>query len=163
MIKAHPGSRLAIWALLPALVFGVALPSAAIGGDIAIVVRPDTPIDNLTLSQVRKLFLGERQSWSSTLPVTLLLRAPGARERDVPLRLIYRMTEAEFKQFWILKMFRAEAAAGPKTIYSNQMANELLLALPGSITFVETTQVPASLKVVKIDGKLPGEPGYLLK
>jgi ABC-type phosphate transport system substrate-binding protein len=137
--------------------------SIAAGGDVAVVVRPDTPVDDLTLSQTRKLLLGEQQFWNSTLRVTLLLRAPAARERDVVLKVIYRMNEAEFRQYWISKLFRAEAASGPKVVYSNEMAAELVNALPGSVAFVDASQVPKGLKVLKIDGKLPGQPGYPLK
>lgn len=127
------------------------------------MVRPDTPVDDLTLSQTRKLFLGERQFWKSNMEVILLVRAPGARERDVLLKVIYQMSEAEFKQYWILKMFRAEAVAGPKIVYSTQMTAELLAALPGSVAFVDVSQVPKGLKIISIDGKLPGQPGYPLK
>ena len=140
------------------------LPSPlAAGADIAVVVRPDAPVDDLTLSQTRRLLLGEQQFWNSNLRVTLLLRAPAARERDVVLRVIYRMSEAEFRQYWISKMFRAEATSGPKVVYSNEMATELVSALPGSVAFLDATQVPKGLKVIKIDGKLPGQPGYPLK
>src|ERR1700688_307941 len=135
----------------------------AAGGDIAVVVRPDTPVDDLTLSQTRKLLLGEQQFWKSNLRVTLLLRAPAAREREVVLKVIYRMNEAEFRQYWISKMFRAETASGPKVVYSNEMATELVNVLPGSVAFVDATQVPKGLKVLKIDGKLPGQAGYPLK
>ncbi len=89
-------------------------PSAAQtarGADIAVVVHPDTPVDDLSLADVRKVLLGERQYWSSKLPVVLLIRAPVARERDVVLRVIYQMTETQFKQFWVAKIFRAEAAS----------------------------------------------------
>src|SRR5271168_4598956 len=105
-------------------------------GDIAVVVRPDLPIDDLTLSQTRKLLMGEQQFWNSNLRVTLLLRAPAARERDVVLKVIYGMSEAEFRQYWISKLFRAEAESGPKVVYSNVMATELVNALPGSVAFV---------------------------
>jgi ABC-type phosphate transport system substrate-binding protein len=155
--------RLTAGALLGALLSGLVMPANAVGGDIAVVVRPDTPVDELTLAQTRKLFLGERQFWDSKLGVTLLVRAPVARERDVLLKVVYRMSEAEFKQYWILKMFRAEAVEGLKIVYSSQMAADLVTALPGSVTFVDTTQVPKSLKVLRIDGKLPGQPGYPLK
>ena len=131
--------------------------------DIAVVVRPDSPVDDLTLSQTRRLLLGEQQFWNSKLRVTLLLRAPVARERDVVLRVIYGMSEAEFRQFWISKMFRAESTSGPKVVYSNEMATELVSALPGSVAFVDASQVPKGLKVLKIDGKLPGQAGYPLK
>ena len=145
------------------LLIGILFALSAAGGDIAVVVRPDTPVDDLTLSQTRKLLLGDQQFWNSNLRVTLLLRAPAAHEREVVLKVIYRMNEAEFRQYWISKMFRAETATGPKMVYSNEMATELVNALPGSVAFIDATQVPKGLKVLKIDGKLPGEAGYPLK
>ena len=60
-------------------------------------------------------------------------------------------------------MFRAEAFEGPKIVYSNQMAAELVTALPGSVAFVDAAQVPKGLKVLSIDGKLPGQAGYPFK
>jgi hypothetical protein len=135
----------------------------AAGADVAVVVRPDTPADDLTLSQARKLLLGEQQFWNSSLRVTLLLRAPIAREREVVLKVIYRMSEPEFRQYWIAKMFRAEVASGPKVVYSNEVATELVMAIPGSVAFVDASEVPKGLKILKIDGKLPGQAGYALK
>jgi len=69
------------------------------GADIAVVVHPETPVSDLSLSEVRQVLLGERQYWNSKLPVVLLIRAPVARERDVVLRVIYQMSEAQFKQY----------------------------------------------------------------
>ena len=139
------------------------LSTFAAGGDIAVVVRPDTPADNLSFSEIRKLLMGERQFWNSSLRVTLLIRAPAAREREVVLKTIYRMSETQFRQYWISKVFRAEASSGPKIVYSNEMAAELVNALPGSVAFVDASQVPKGLKVLKIDGKLPGDKDYPLK
>lgn len=140
------------------------LPSVqGAGGDVAVVVHPDTPADSLSLAQARKLLLGEQQFWNPRLRVTLLLLAPTAPERAVVLRVIYRMSEAEFRQYWISKMFRAEAVDGPKVVLSNEVAMELVSALPGSVAFVDAAQVPKGLKILKIDGKLPGQPGYPLK
>ena len=138
-------------------------PVTAAESDIAVVVRPETPVENLSLAEIRKLLLGDRQFWTSNLRVTLLIRAPAARERDVVLRTIYQMSEAQFRQYWISKVFRAEATSGPKIVYSNEMATELVKAIPGSVAFVEANQVPKGLKVLKIDGKLPGEKGYPLR
>jgi ABC-type phosphate transport system substrate-binding protein len=139
------------------------LPLAGAENDIAVVVRPDTPADNLSLAEIRKLLLGERQFWTSNLRVTLLIRAPAARERDVVLRTIYQMSEAQFRQYWITKIFRAEASSGPKIVYSNEMAAELVQSIPGSVAFVDAGQAPKGLKILKIDGKLPGEKGYPLR
>jgi ABC-type phosphate transport system substrate-binding protein len=131
--------------------------------DVAVVVHPDTPVSDLSLAEVRKVMLGERQYWSSKLPVVLLIRAPAARERDVVLRVIYQMSEAQFKQYWIAKIFRAEAASPPKIVYSNDMQLDLVAAVPGAIAFVDARNVRPGLKVLRIDGHLPGEPGYPLR
>jgi hypothetical protein len=131
--------------------------------DIAIVVRPDVPADNLSFADVRKLFLGERQFWPKNMHVTLLIRSPTARERDIVLKTIYEMSEAQFRQYWISKVFRADVSAGPKIVYSSEMATELVSAIPGAVTFLPANKVTKGLKMLKIDGHLPGEKGYPLR
>jgi len=131
--------------------------------DVALVAHPDTPVSNLTLAEVRKVFLGERQYWSANVPVVLLIRAPVARERNVVLKTIYQMSESQFKQYWIAKIFRAESASAPKVVYSNDMANELVTAIPGAIAFIDTREVRPGAKVIRVDGRLPGEAGYPLR
>ena len=112
---------------------------------------------------MRKVFLGDRQYWSTNIPVVLLIRAPVARERDVVLKIIYQMSESQFKQYWIAKIFRAEAATAPKVVYSNDMANQLVTAIPGAIAFIDSKEVKPGSKVLRVDGHLPGEPGYPLR
>jgi len=147
--------------LLMALASMVARGTAQ-AGDIAVVVRPDVPVTNLSVAELRHLVLGDRQFWTSNVGVTLLVRAPGARERDVVLKTVCQMSEAQFRQYWIAKVFRAEAAAGPKIVYSNEMAAEMVNALPGAVAFMDADQVPKGVKVVKINGLLPGTKDYPL-
>jgi ABC-type phosphate transport system substrate-binding protein len=149
--------------LLLAVVCAIALAQRSRDVDIAVVVHPDTPINNLSMADVRKVFLGDRQYWSANVPVVLLIRAPVARERDVVLKMIYQMSDAQFKQYWIAKIFRAESASAPKVVYSNDMANELVSAIPGAIAFIDSREVRPGAKVLRVDGKLPGEPGYPLR
>ncbi len=130
---------------------------------VAVVVHPDTPISNLSLSDVRKVFLGDRQYWRTNIPLVLLIRAPVARERDVVLKIIYQMSESQFKQYWIAKIFRAEAATAPKVVYSNDMANQLVTAIPGAIAFIDSKDVKPGAKVLRVEGRLPGEAGYPLR
>jgi hypothetical protein len=92
-----------------------------------------------------------------------LMRAPVSPERDVVLRTIYQMSEAQFRQYWISKVFRADVSSGPKIVYSSEMASELVSAIPGAVAFVDAAQVPKGAKILKIDGKLPIDKGYLLK
>jgi len=160
-LRPVPGLRL--FPLLGLLVVPfTALPAFSAVGDIAVVVRPDVPAQDLSLTQIRDLVMGERQFWDSNLRLTLLIQPPSAREREVLLKAIYRMNEAQFRQYWISKVFRAEAVASPKIVYSNQMATQLVATIPGSVAFIEASEVPKGLKVLKIDGKLPGEKGYPL-
>jgi hypothetical protein len=159
-------SRLSMCVLYLAMLVAAPLSSAKVlvaGSDIAVVVGPETPVDNLSLSDVRKLLLGDRQFWNGSLRVTLLIRAPVSHEREVVLKTIYRMTESQYRQYWISKIFRAEASNGPKIIYSNAMASELVLSLPGSVAFVDATQFPKGVKVIRIDGTMPGDAAYPLK
>jgi hypothetical protein len=145
----------------------LAFVSAASGqaqksSDIAVVTNPATPVNELSLADVRKVFLGERQYWNSNIPVIVLVRAPIAREREVVLKTIYQMTESQFKQYWVAKIFRSEAVSAPKIVYSADMTNQLLAVIPGSIAFMDAKAVAPGLKVVKVDGRLPGEPEYKL-
>jgi ABC-type phosphate transport system substrate-binding protein len=130
---------------------------------MALVVNPSTPIDNLRFKDVQRIFLGERQYWSADMPVVLIVRGPGARERQTVLSRIYRMTESQFKQYWIGRIFRAEAASTPKVVHTNEMLNELVAAIPGAIALVREEDVQAGVKVVRIDGVLPGERSYPLE
>jgi len=99
---------LLILAIVSVQIRGAGTPPSS---DIAIIVSSDVPVDNLTFAELRKLLLGDRQFWSSNLKVTLLIRAPVAREREVILRNVLQMSEAQFRQYWIGKVFRAESAA----------------------------------------------------
>ena len=139
------------------------LPAQSAGGDIAVVVHPETPVDAVSLADVRRLFRGERQYWTPEIPVVLLVRAPVSREREVVLRVIYQMSEPQFKQYWIAKIFRAEATSGPKIVYSNDIANQLVGAVPGAVGFMPASDVKPPLKILRVDGKLPGEPGYTIR
>lgn len=136
---------------------------AAFAADVAIVIHPSVPVDDLTFAEVRKVLLGDRQYWTGNLRVTLLMRAPVARERDLILKHFYQMTEAQYRQYWISKVFRAETAAGPKIVYSNEMTAELVVNIPGSLAFVDAGQIPKGAKVLKIDGHLPGDKAYPLR
>ena len=153
--------RLNICALI-LLIALIGSPGRTLAADIAVVVNPGVTLDNLSFAELRQLLLGDRQFWSSNLRVTLLIRAPMARERDVVLKGVLQMSEAQFRQYWIGKVFRAESPSGPKTVYTNDMALGLMNNIPGSVAFMDSAQVPKDLKVLRINGLRPGERGYPL-
>ncbi|MFZ0427264.1 MAG: hypothetical protein WAO20_04035 [Acidobacteriota bacterium] len=153
---------------LPAMTLAIAFSVCSLAAprpesDVAVIVHPGVGESDLALGEIRRLLLGDRQFWPSGQRVTLMIRAPVARERDVVLKKIYQMSEPQFRQYWIAKVFRAEAVEGPKIVYSNEMATQLVQAIPGSISFVSAENVPPGVKVLRVDGKLPGDPGYPLR
>lgn len=166
MSAVRPSGRRIAVALAPVL-FTLAITAGTAAGQdatpIAIVTNPQTSATDLSFLELRKVFLGEKQFWDDNSRIILLVRAPVARERDVVLTKIYRMGEAEFQQYWIAKVFRAEVSSKPKIVYSGDMTRELVTALPGAIGFLPADEVGSGMKVLRINGKLPGEPGYPLQ
>lgn len=165
MIRAQ--GRTDRWLLL--MMFGLVLcrltsaPAAQGLSDVAIVVHPGVPVDNLTVSELRRIVLGDREFWPGGVRITLLIRAPIAHERDVLLKTLCQMTEAQFRQHWIGKVFRADTALAPKIVYSDEMARDMVNRIGGGIAFVEASKLGRDVKVVKLDGRLPGEKGYSLR
>jgi hypothetical protein len=148
-----------------ALVWAPAKADQASAGNqaVAIVVHDGTNVNDVSLDQLRRIFLAEQQFWPDRSRITLLVRAPGAYEREFVLERIYRMTENQFRKYWIAKMFRAEVPSGPRIVFSNNMAVELVTAIPGSITFMNASEIGDTVKVVRVDGLLPGDDGYPLR
>jgi hypothetical protein len=130
--------------------------------DVAVVVNSTVPVGDMSFTELRRVFLGDRQFWSSSLRISVLLHAPAARERDVLLKTVYEMSEAQLRQHWIGKVFRAEAPSAPQMFFSDEEIVQALAAIPGSIAAVDVTRIPRGLRVLKIDGRMPGEPGYRL-
>ena len=142
---------------------GAMAQDGATNSAIAIVVHKDTDVDNLSLGELRNIFLANQQFWSNRKRIVLLVRAPKSEERDLVLDTIYQMDEAQYRQYWIAKMFRAEVPRGPKIVFSTDMMLELVIAIPGSISFVSANEVTDDVRVVRVDGMLPSDPGYPLK
>lgn len=147
------------------LVFGVVSAESTIeeNGGIAIVVHKDTDVSDLSMNELRNIFLANQQYWSDRSRIILLVRAPQSDERDFVLNTIYQMDESQYRQYWIAKMFRAEVPRGPKIVFSTDMTLDLVVAIPGSISFMRADQVSENVKTLSVDGKLPNEEGYPLK
>ena len=130
-------------------------------GDVAVVVNQNNPISNLSRDEVRKLFAGEKQLWRPGLPVKIFVRAPGAGERVVLLAML-DMSESEYKQYWFSQVLRKEARDEPVALFSNAMQRQAIEVYPGAIALVSVRDVAGGMKVVRVDGRAPGEQGYPL-
>lgn len=146
-------------ATLVAILF---LPRLAMASAIAVVAHSDVPIDEISFTELKKVLRGDREFWSSGNPVTLIVRAPVAAERTLLLKTVYEMSENQFRQYWISKVFRAEAASEPRIVLSSDETAELLTVITGAVGLMRADEVPQGLKILRVDGKNPGDPGYPL-
>jgi hypothetical protein len=131
--------------------------------DIAVIVNATNPAEGISSAELRKLFAGEKRSWPASMPVVLIVRAPQSRERTVLLTHILKMTESEYKQYWVKKIYSGEVPREPTTLFSNPMQIEAIRAERGGIALVSVKDHPTGVKTLKIDGLSPGEAGYPLK
>jgi hypothetical protein len=140
----------------------IAPPAVAQADDIAVVVNAGNPTANMNLLELRKIFAGAKRSWPGGKPIKLVTRGPGCPERQVLLTLL-TMSETEYRQYWTAQVFRGEADAEPLTVPSVGMQKEALRLFPGAISLVNVRDVKPGMKVLKVDGLLPGAPGYPLR
>jgi phosphate transport system substrate-binding protein len=131
--------------------------------DLAVVVNKSNSTDNLTKAQLRKIILGEQDSWTGGKKVSVILRASGQPERIGVLRSICGMSEDEFEQHLLHANFNGETGGAPKALGSGVAVRQLVATLPGGIGFIRPDEVNDSVKVVTVDGVGAGQPGYKVK
>ena len=78
---------------------------------VAIVVNRSQKIGDMSLQEVRKLFLGEKGTLPNGRRVPLLMSPTGTPEREAVLRQIYRMSESQFTKYVLQSAYRTTVAS----------------------------------------------------
>jgi len=128
--------------------------------DVAIVVNRTNPRDGLSLQELRRIFLGERGRWENGRRVVLVMREPGAPERSVMLRQVCRMSEREFRQHFLQLLFIGQTPDLPRELVTSNGVVRFVVNVPGAIGYVSALDADSTVKVLRVDGRLPGEAGY---
>jgi ABC-type phosphate transport system substrate-binding protein len=164
-------SRLISFALLSvAAAYGLAAEGAraARGGraaapdSLAIIVHRSNPVENLSFEELRLYFLGERTHWPAGRRVTIVMRDPSHPERDAVLRIIYDMREQDFHAHFLRAKFTGETLEEPRLLDTTSRVLNFVFLQPGAIGCVRAAEAGPSVKVLRIDGLAPGDPGYKL-
>lgn len=81
------------------------------------------------------------------------------------LKKIYRISKEDFERYWMEKVYAGKVKDAPLIISSTSAINILVGQAQESIAPIEAGLVSrwARVKVLKIDGKKPGEEGYPLR
>ncbi len=154
MLKA---SHLALIVLLAGACFSPLL--AAQDSDIAVVVNARNPATNVSMADLRKLFAGQKPSWPNSVPVKIIVRTPGCRERFTLLKLL-GFSETDYKLYWTALVVRGEADYEPVAVFSAGMQKEAIAAFPGAVTLIDSREIKPGMKILKVDGHFPNDPGY---
>jgi ABC-type phosphate transport system substrate-binding protein len=130
---------------------------------LAIVVNRSNPVDNLSFTELRKIFMGDRNHWPNGHRIAIAMLEYGHAERRAVLRSIYRMDEKSYEDFLLRGMFRGDVFVAPKTLTSPTIVRKFVFNAPGAIGYMRASDVNESVKVVRIDGLLPEDKGYRLQ
>jgi phosphate transport system substrate-binding protein len=139
------------------------VPRGAPGKSLAIVVNRSNPVDNLSFSELRKIFLGERNHWPNGRRIAVAMLDYGQPEREEVLRRIYRMNENGYREHFLKGMFTGEVFISPKTLATPIVMRKFVFNAPGGIGYLRASEVDESVKVLRIDGLLPDERDYVLQ
>jgi len=137
-------------------------PAAASGSEqsLAIIVNQSNPVENFSLTDLRKIFLGERSHWPNGRRITLVMMDPAQPERKVILREIYGMNEKDLSNHFIQGVFTGTVLVSPKTLATPSEVLKFVFNVPGAIGYVRTADVDSSVKVLRVDGHLPEDKDY---
>jgi ABC-type phosphate transport system substrate-binding protein len=129
---------------------------------LVIVVNRSNPVDDLSLAELRTIFLGGRSHWANGRRITLVMRDPGDPERKTILHDVCGMTEEQLKLHVLRGMFTGEILVSPKTLATPMGVRKFILNVPGAIGYLRLSDVDATVKIVRIDKFLPEDKGYRL-
>jgi len=122
--------------------------AAAAGEEVDIIVNKANTIDDLSLADAKKVFMGDKSTWPSGKRVTILMLAPGHPERGIVLRQIYKMSEEDLSQYFVQAAFAGKVSAHPKDVASGAQMKQAVGANPGAIGYVKKEDVDDTVKVV---------------
>ena len=129
---------------------------------LVIVVNRSNPVDNVSWSELRKIFLGNRSHWTNGRRITLVMREPGEPERNTVLREVCGMNEDQLKNHFLHGLYTGEILVSPKILASAVGVRKFVFNVPGAIGYLRMGDVDATVKVLRIDELLPEDKGYKL-
>jgi len=110
--------------------------------------------------------MGQIDQWANKSQITLVQREPTSQAFQKTLQLILRMTEAEYSRWLLQSEFRGRKLPLIKILNSDESASKFVFNVPGAVAItdgVPSGSISSEIKILRVDGKLPGDPGYAFK
>ena len=140
----------------------VACAALAAARDLAVVSNKTNAVSAMAFPDLVKVCKGQTNKWPDGKSVTFIMRAPSTPEMKVFLEKVYEMPEAQVKD---LVATANHGRLGHPAIMIADSDEDLVnkvASIPGALGVVDVYAINSSVSVIKLAGKLPLEPGYLL-
>jgi hypothetical protein len=159
MNRTTPGPRLGLWAALFSLAMW-ALPAFPAAKNIAVIMSAGSKLQDVQLTELVKLCKGTQKAWADGRNFMLVMRDPAAPEMHTPVQKLFGMAPAEFKSA-ISKLNESRQLV--KIVDSDEELLRTVQSTPGAVGILDVYSINSSVKVLRVDGKLPFDVGYPLK
>ena len=152
------GQRLVVAASFLALLLSI--PAFPAVKNIAVVMSAGSKLQDVQLSELAKLCKGTQKTWVDGKSFTLVMTDPGAPEMHPAVQKLFGMTPADLKTA-LAKLNESRVLI--KIVDNDADLLRTVEATPGAVGIVDVYAINSSVKVLRIDGKLPFDVGYALK
>jgi len=148
--------------ILTVCLFLTACVALAAARDFAVVSNKANSVSVITLPDLIKVCKGQNNRWPDGKSVTFIMRNPSTPEMKFFLEKVYELPEAKVKD--LISNANHGRAGHPAVmiVESDEDLVNKVASIPGAIGVVDVYAINSSVAVVKLAGKLPLEPGYLL-
>lgn len=148
--------------LLAALFFAalLALPAFPAAKNIAVVMSAGSKTTDVPLAELAKLCKGTQKAWSDGRNFMLVMKDPNAAEMHVPVQKLFGTAPADLKTA-LTKLNESRQLV--KVVDTDEELLRTVGATPGAVGIVDVYSINSSVKVLRVDGKLPFDVGYPLK
>jgi ABC-type phosphate transport system substrate-binding protein len=146
----------AILAVAAVLWLAVPVHSVKAAGDpIVVIVNTANPVDNLTMGDLKKLFMSDRSRWDTGKAVAPVMVTAGSPERTAFLKTVCGMNDAEFSKYFLAAAFSGKSATPPKEVGSTASVKKA--------PDFHGDGSDGGVKSVKVDGAAAADAGYKLR
>ena len=129
---------------------------------LVVIVSSAQTITDLTLVDLRAIYLGEITRWPTRHRIVPVVLTPQSNEGQLFIKRVVGMAELDYGQHWIGMIFRGQAASAPLVAPSSEEAKNFVAAHVDAIAVIAPTPIDKTVRVLSIDGKMPDAPGYAL-
>lgn len=121
---------------------------------LAVVVAKDNTVESVTSTHLAKMFKAETRKWPDGKNVILVLHRDSLTQMET-LQRLNKMSEDSLKAFLTSHKDLVLFADTDVDIL------RMVATVPGAIGLVDARSINDKIKVLKVDGRLPFEDGYL--